>query len=166
VTLFESRRRPRVERLLKEFRALLILTKRIQPRDKSIIDGLVSGVNTMSTKVASLSFLVKTVEEAEANRPLSLYLNKHALETRFFKRPMAAQIQWALLPPHARIGYDVTVSEVTAGRLEWRLLEASLFEDMAMLWNEPGGLSQWTGDRCAVHAQRPHQEREGTANRE
>lgn len=51
--------------------------------------------------------------------------------------------RWSLLPPHARIGIDVHGIDPKAGDwIHWRLLEASLFEDLAMLWNEAVRLQQ------------------------
>jgi hypothetical protein len=166
MNLWRSRRSVRLERLIRRYRAVLILARRVDPGEKALLDELLAAVSEMGGKaliereafytkafeelraevglIADPDEVVEWVEDAERHFPQVLYVSKHALEHRMFSR-FAADGRfrnWGRLPPHARIGIDVTVSTVAGHmRFDWRLLEASLFEDVAMLWNEVAGIA-------------------------
>jgi hypothetical protein len=70
--------------------------------------------------------------------PRDLYfLPKEFIRTRLFRNFEIAAPRWALHPPHSRFGIDARGELPFTGQtVEWRLLEATLFEDLAMLWND------------------------------
>jgi hypothetical protein len=87
--------------------------------------------------LASGSEYIRVVDTAMKN-PKQLYMvPKFLIDTRFFRRYEAFYPRWSQFPPHARFGIDARGQVPFTGRtVEWRLLEAALFEDVAMLWNE------------------------------
>lgn len=84
----------------------------------------------------SASKLVNLVNPEHLSKPSGwvLLISKHHLE-KFIPRYDLVLPLFTQLPPHARIGIDVLGTEYEKPRVEISLLEASLFEDMAALWN-------------------------------
>ncbi len=65
-----------------------------------------------------------------------LFVPKWVIERVFFSRYEKAFPDFVSLPPHARIGIDGSgILQPTKPEASWRLLEATLFEDVALLWN-------------------------------
>ena len=73
-------------------------------------------------------------EDMEKHRGLFLWLPKHVLDNQFFSKLKDVARGWEDFPPHTRFGIDY-YGEL-AHSLEWRLLEATLFESAALLWND------------------------------
>lgn len=82
------------------------------------------------------------------------FIIKHGIDTGLFASISNIAPTWNRYPPHCRIGVDAKgqFPATQAGRQEWRLLEAMLFEDLAMLWNEC--LANRTDDRGLEFDQR------------
>lgn len=155
-----SKRHAKLERTLKEYRALCILGKTLAKDDRvrleaqiesvrslpmrEVVRGLEfyeEAVNEMSIRlgrIATLDEIRRQVEEGQTTPPFILYAPKHVIESEWFTNFSHGRFgSWEHLPPHARIGIDLAASrEDHNSRFEWRLLEASLFEDMGLLWNE------------------------------
>lgn len=87
---------------------------------------------------ADLELLMKPIP---APRGDALYMSKHALDrwVAHYEKRLAIYPQ---LPPHARIRVCVFNPEQPAPGIEIFVLEASLFEDMAALWNSAFGASE------------------------
>jgi hypothetical protein len=160
MALSESKRRKRVARLLRQYRALLILSKHIGRRELVELDGIVASVPTLTAKqlmraekfyeenlelvarkvglITSPDDVVQVVENWPVKRPYIAFPTKGDLEKGWFTDFGAWRFRgWSDFPPHTRIGIDQDGDpETHRDRLEWRLLEAGLFEDMALLWNE------------------------------
>jgi len=62
-----------------------------------------------------------------------MWASKFHIDSEWFSDLGALRQDWHIYPPHTRFGVDA-IGDVST--LEWRLLEATLFEDMAMSWNE------------------------------
>lgn len=82
-----------------------------------------------------------------------VFITKAHYDKYLFQRCEKMFKKWPLLPPHTRIGIDPRGTQPRTGEVfEWRLLEAALFEDVAVLWNEcvrserPDGVA-WGDDR-------------------
>ena len=73
-----------------------------------------------------------------------LLLPKHFLQQLFSHYERAMPI-FPKVPPHARIYIDVAGHRQDQGQMEFLLLEASLFEDMAILWNDVVETSEHLG---------------------
>jgi hypothetical protein len=56
------------------------------------------------------------------------------IDRELFSNMVAATPRWRLFPPHTRFRIDH--HGALPDSLEWRLLEASLFESAALLWND------------------------------
>jgi hypothetical protein len=165
----------RVDRLARFYRALRILLGGIPQEERVRLDAEIRAVPYVTTRplkafAASLedaidgidkdfgiisrpALYVSIVEEA-IEAPYDLrFVPKHFIDTRLFKRFENKFDGWSEFPPHTRIGMDAKSILPFAGRdIEFRLLEAALFEDMAMLWNEC--LTHETDDRGASRAER------------
>jgi hypothetical protein len=77
------------------------------------------------------------VAEMEGRSEEMLWMQKYVIDTQLFSNLAAAVPRWPLFPPHLRVGIDHH-GKFPDG-LEWRLLEASLFESVAVLWNDVRG---------------------------
>lgn len=145
---------------MKQYRALLILSKSIARSDRIQLDDIIESVPTLSSKqliraeafyeehftkmatrvglIAKPDSLVKALEELRPPPPNILYVPKVHIEAKWFSNFAEGRFRfWPQYPPHARIGIDLEADhEDHHMRLDWRMLEASLFEDMALLWND------------------------------
>src|SRR5206468_832715 len=89
--------------------------------------------------IADADVILREVEETRVEPPADIYwVSKIHLETKWFRDFNRGRLpNWELLPPHTRIGIDLKADPIALHRVwDWRLLEAALFEDLAMLWNE------------------------------
>ena len=156
----DAKRRTRVLRLIRRYRALLIMSKSIsgsqrEALDKQLISARSASVNQLmkaealcKAQFATVAERVGLIAEPDAlveaceKWPLPVlhihYLSKIYIEQQWFSNFGEGRFtNWHLYPPHARIGIDPKAAQEDHDmRVEWRLLEASLFEDMAILWNE------------------------------
>ena len=81
---------------------------------------------------ATLNQCLALVDEMEANATEMPWYPKHAIVRDFFTK--ATTPDWDRFPPHTRLGIDVKGHKSASA--EYRLLEASLFESAALLWND------------------------------
>jgi len=99
--------------------------------------------------IATPDDMVKLAERAGAGPDPLLWMPKAYIDSALFSRFSAVFERWRQIPPHARLGIDFHgVVPQTGTTIEWRLLEAVLFEDMAMLWND--SMDARTDDSHAV----------------
>ena len=151
-----SAQKRRVERVVRGFRAMALLACNM-PRDlRASLDAELRAIPEMRTsalrelEARTEAVVQKLRDELGALKPMSEYLaiaedmerhpdemlwtQKHVIDTQLFSRMGTVSQRWKLHPPHTRFGID------THGHmpdtLEWRLLEASLFESAALLWND------------------------------
>lgn len=94
----------------------------------------------------SLDDCLAYVEEMERAPQDMPWLRKHGIEREWFSNLGSVPPKWNLYPPHTRFGIDVK-GYMPSG-LEFRLLEASLFESAALLWNDTAASE--THDRGAM----------------
>jgi hypothetical protein len=64
-----------------------------------------------------------------------LFVPKYFIEQELFDHYDRVCPLFGTMPPHTRIGVDVNGVHGSEPEVEWMLLEATLFEDMAFLWN-------------------------------
>jgi hypothetical protein len=144
------------ERSVREFRAVSLLSCNLPRKLRDELDGLLAAIPGM--KVSELNALtdhtdrviedvrrhlgalapssdyVALVSDMERHPGQMLWMQKHVIETQLFSNLSAAMPRWPLFPPHLRLGIDRHGE--WPDTLEWRLLEASLFESAALLWND------------------------------
>jgi len=83
-----------------------------------------------------------------ASKPI-LYVTKYDLERLFSKYDNRFR-EFRTLPPHGRVGIDVGGRSSSAEEIKSFILEASLFEDMAALWNSALLATQTEGPDTSV----------------
>lgn len=84
--------------------------------------------------IAPTADYLDLVADMENHPSEMLWFQKHALDTQLFANLATVIPRWPLFPPHLRVGIDHHGAHPDS--LEWRLLEASLFESAALLWND------------------------------
>ena len=89
--------------------------------------------NTLGARVPTSDY-VALVADMEKHPAQMLWMQKHVIDTQLFSNLAAVVPRWSLFPPHLRIGIDH--HGALPDGLEWRLLEASLFESVALVWND------------------------------
>jgi len=149
---FKSPLRKKADRLYRTYRAIRILTGSLAKEDRERVDKSVAMVARLPkrqlqeeipklekevrrlSKFLGLRVPLETLEEIieppNPSFPL-LYLNKVYLQQIFASYEHLLS-DLSDFPPHARIGIDL-VSETS--KVEVLLLDATLYEDMASLWN-------------------------------
>lgn len=143
----------------RKYRAILILTNNITPAERDEIDGHLASLDRMATRdlrersreldamltevtstfgvSATLAELLAPLSDDPAPLPnVQSYrlVPKHRLQ-KLFKHYERTLPIFPRLAPHARIGVDLHAVR-GSDPVEIYLLEATLFEDMAILWNE------------------------------
>lgn len=129
MAFLESKRRKRVARLLRQYRALLILSKHISRSDLIELDGIIASVPTLTAKqlmraekfyeenlellarkvglITSLDNIVSLVENWPVKRPYIAFPTKGDLEKGWFTNFGAWRYPgWSDFPPHTSIGID------------------------------------------------------------
>jgi hypothetical protein len=153
--------RERLKRKYHKYRAILILTNSLGKRDRASIDRSLENIERSPTRqlrawaveidkrlrqtiahygaVASLEeleyFLVAGRDEVHVGDHEFLLLSKYHLSKAFRHYERALPV-FPKLPLHARIGIDINSFRESTMEMEIYQLEASLFEDMAVLWNQ------------------------------
>ncbi len=148
-----------VDHLVRAYRAVLIFTGGLSKEGRHEIDETLAAIPTLTSSYlhdvrdlteqklreldhllgfnAPFDYYVTLAEEAIANPSDLFFIPKAYIETKLFRRFERVWAGWDRFPPHTRFGFDMRNELPFTGRtIEWRLLEAALFEDMAMLWNE------------------------------
>lgn len=152
--------RDRVVRTYRTYRAILILTNGATPDERRLVDATERGLATAPTSVlrhkarefqTALASLVEhydvTASADQLLAALQVLENARRAEGGFpcvskyqlgqlFNRYDRAIPTFPRLPMHAGIGIDIGNFRATGNQVEIYLLEASLFEDLAALWNE------------------------------
>lgn len=161
--------RLRLQRSLREYRAIRVLANQLSLEDRGRLDATIQSVSRMSVRAARERLQVVAEELREVRSKIGVKVPLAVLESfslperlaragklrdwsgatpidpalvwfpkyvlaRLFSRYEATFPDFEKLPPHAQIGINVHGIE-TQGSVEVYLLEASLFEDMAMLFN-------------------------------
>lgn len=149
----ESNYRKKFRRLYQKYRMIIILTRATSLEDREYIDRHFSNINKLTKKEIQrltpeleekLAYLVgyygwrgdqefidDLVEKENEGIQKLLYIPKYDLDSVFTNYGKSVN-QYELLPPHTRIGIDLHRIYET---LELILLEAMLFEDVAIQWN-------------------------------
>lgn len=150
----ESNLRRKMSVLCRNYRAILILTNRLNCEDRRKLDDTLRSLPQSSRRDIEKHIAKMTPMVVREQRRVGPRVGLNELERWLEPAPgvhlaYIAKVQmlrmfrhyervwpiYADLPPHAYIGIDVNGVRDKAG-LTVRLLEASLFEDMAALWNE------------------------------
>ena len=150
--------RAKAVRIYSEYRAILIFLNRLSSEERRGIDNTLKHLPHLS-RSKIISFIEKLTDEIGRLRrefgitaklkDFELFLNPeefslHPGKTLLISKHHLSQLipryekvfpEFRDLPPHARIGIDTLGYEYPTPRYEVHLLEASLFEDMASLWN-------------------------------
>jgi len=152
-----SATRKKLKAAYRRYRTILLLTYQLDEKEKQQIDEnyakidklrsekLLPGLKTIQKEIERLSneygitgnleSLELTLDDAKDNKPL-IFVSKHELESvcSKYEKIMSG---FPRLPKHARIGiekFGVRRKERLV-EIELYILEATLFEDMASLWN-------------------------------
>ena len=150
-----SLRRRKAEDLYRKFRAILILTNRLDPIERMKIDYTLKSIPTASPKwidsrIPELSKEVKRLSlvfgvigstsdmenyidfDNDEKYPIN-FVPKYDMD-QFFKNYERILPDYSGFPPHALIGIELE-GVPNKNNIVVFILEASLFEDMAALWN-------------------------------
>lgn len=153
-----SNLRKKVGLMYRKYRAIMIFTSGITRSERKKIDRSLKILPTLTrreilSRLPELEKLLKELSERygvkgtlsqmeyliNAKSPLpgetNLLLSKFHIQDELFDHYERALPIFSDLPPHARIGIDVFGLRKQERKMEFVLLEASLFEDMAALWN-------------------------------
>lgn len=98
------------------------------------VEATLSSVREALGALVPSSEFVALVDDMEQHPDEMLWMQKHVIDTQLFSNMAEVVPRWPLFPPHLRVGIDHHGH--FPGGLEWRLLEASLFESAALLWND------------------------------
>ncbi len=151
--------RKRLELAYREYRALLIFANRLTGNEQKRLEASLESIRKLSRTRVKSHFAAIRDELASLRRELGakadlavyekilkfpgeaaattiLYVPKDFIEKRLFRRYDRAFRLFTSLPPHAKIAIDTKgIARPEKPEVEWWLLEAKLFEDMALLWN-------------------------------
>jgi len=158
--LAESNLRNRAKMAYREYRAIMILANWLVGEDRLRVDKSLEVLPTLPrqklqekySKIrreltelkltlgakAKLSEYEKLLSGIPGHTPEKglLFMPKHLIQQYYFDHYERVFPLFASLPPHARIGINIfDISGTAKGKVEFSLLEATLFEDMAFLWN-------------------------------
>ena len=164
-----SNLRRKAEVAYREYRVLMILAGWLTGQDRGQIDKSLAILPQLPRKRLQAEYSKLRLEIAELRRRLGakaslaeyerllkthgeeaygergstlLFVPKWMLEQHYFSHYERAFPLFTSLPPHARIGIDVEgIRRSVRPEITWHLLEAKLFEDMALLWNSTLGAS-------------------------
>lgn len=161
--------RERLKRKYRKYRAILILANSLGKRERASVDKSLENIERCPARqlrvwaveidkrlrqtiarygvVASLEeleyFLVTGRDEVHVGDHKFLLLSKYHL-SKVFRHYERALPVFPKLPLHARIGIDINSFRESTREMEIFQLEASLFEDMAVLWNQASERNQAT----------------------
>ena len=153
--------RDRLKRKYRKYRAILILTNSLGKHDRALVDGSLENIERGRMRqlrvsaaeidkrlaetiahygvAASLEelehFLVAGHDQVHVGDHEFLLVSKYHLSKAFRHYERALPV-FQKLPLHARIGIDINSFRESTKEVEVFQLEASLFEDMAFLWNQ------------------------------
>ncbi len=155
-TYFSNLRR-RADNAYREYRAILIIANLLTGQERRWIDRSVEVLPSLPRPRLNAEYRIIRQKLGELRRKLGtkadlpalekllstptrkgsiLYVPKLVMESDYLSHYGRVWPHVASLPPHALIGIDTTgVMHPTRPETNWKLLEASLFEDMASLWN-------------------------------
>ena len=162
---FTSNLRKKVELMYRKYRAILILAAGITQTERRKIDRFLKTLPTLTRRkiheqlpelkkrldgVSELYGAKGTLRQMESlingNSTLPgeshLLLSKFDIQEKLFDHYERALPIFSDLPAHARIGIDVFGIRRQQRKVEFVLLEASLFEDVAALWNSTLEMSE------------------------
>jgi len=157
-SVLRSNLRKKAELMYRKYRAIMIFTSGITRSERKKIDRSLKILPTLTrreilSRLPELEKLLKELSErygvkgtlrqmeylinAKSNVPGETYLllPQFHIQDELFDHYERALPIFSDLPPHARIGIDVFGIRKQERKMEFSLLEASLFEDMAALWN-------------------------------
>jgi hypothetical protein len=156
--------RAKAVRIYSEYRAILIFLNHLTLEERRAIDVTIEGLPSLP-RAQIISFLEKLTPEIQSLRAeygikaklkdfefflkpkdITLHPGKVLLVSKHHLSELIPKYEKVFsefldLPPHARIGIDTLGHEYPTPRFEVHLLEASLFEDMAALWNDIADIS-------------------------
>ncbi len=112
------------------------------------IDATVGELVTALGMRKSLDECLAYIDEMARGTSEMPWLRIHGIEADWFSKLTAILPKGDLYPPHTRLGIDVH-GHMPSG-LEFRLLEASLFESAALLWNDTASSEVRDRDRGAT----------------
>lgn len=158
-TVALSSEKRRVLKTLRECRALSLLAGVMDPESREALEAHIAGISDMRAKdlrevegfaLQAIAYVkkvvgarldnaeyVKVIEDVKAADYEMLWVPKAHFDQAWLKNAAAASRRWHLYPPHARFRVDAKWAVRSPSHTrEWRLLEATLFEDLAVLWNE------------------------------
>ena len=150
-----------MKRKYRKYRAVLILTNSLGKAERTLVDHSLENIERSPSrnlrtgaeqfdgilrKTLDYFGVVATLDELEAmlssggasarvGKNSYLCISKYWLSRAFRHYEKALPI-FPKLPEHARVGIDVGTIRESTSEMEVFQLEASLFEDMAILWNE------------------------------
>jgi len=148
--------RDRMRRAFRKYRAIYILLNSASAEERWQLDASLRNIDRMSgpelrRKARDFANALKDVitmygvkgspeafdevmaEVEKGTRPV-LYVSRFDID-RLFKHYDRLFPQILKLPPHGRVGIDIGGTRPDRTKMELFLLEASLFEDVAALWN-------------------------------
>lgn len=153
-----SNLRKKVELMYRKYRAIMIFTSGITQNQRKKIDRNLKILPTLTrreilARLPEIKKILKEIserygakgtlqqmeklinEKSKMPDETFLLLPKFHIQEELFDHYERSLPIFSDLPPHARIGIDVLGIRKQEGKMEFTLLEASLFEDMAALWN-------------------------------
>lgn len=153
-----SNLRKKTERLYEEYRAIYILSNGLDAHGHKFMESSLKEISELSQKALQTRYpqIRKALGELKmwigAKGSLSKYevilvhalkepgkitwIPKWVIQEDLFDHYERAWPLFSELPPHGRIGIDVTgITKGSRQELIWTILEAQLFEDVALLWN-------------------------------
>lgn len=166
-----SNLRKKVELMYRKYRAIMIFATGITQTERRKIDRSLKILPTLTRReiLARLPELKKLLDELSERYGVKgtlrqmenlingkstvpgethLLLSKFDIQEKLFDHYERALPIFSDLPSHARIGIDVFGIRKQQRKVEFVLLEASLFEDMAALWNNTLEVSESLRTAC------------------
>lgn len=145
-----------LDRALREFRAMALIGCNMTPKLRERLDQEIASIPDLKAgalkelaektdavtqqlraglgALQPMAFYLDLVHDMEQHPDLMLWLQKHDIDTQMFSKLADVKNDWKDFAPHVRFGID-NPGHIPAS-LEWRLLEATLFESAALLWND------------------------------
>ena len=154
-----SNSRKRAELAYREYRALLILASILTADERRRIDKSLESLSRLSRSHLQVEYIKLRKRLIDLRRKLGakaslaeyeellthitdtaakkvLFIPKFVLQKCYFEHYERTFPLFASLPPHTRIAIDILgIINRSKPEIGWTLLEAKLFEDMALLWD-------------------------------
>lgn len=154
-----SNLRKKAELAYREYRALLILASRLTAEERKQVDKSLENLPRLSRSQLQVEYTKLREELIDLRRTLGakaslaeyekllkhisdtsvekvLFIPKFVLQKLYFDHYERIFPLFTSLPPHTRIAIDILgILRRTKPEIGWTLLEAKLFEDMALLWD-------------------------------